>query len=86
MSRPACLAAAIAVVVAGAMTSGAAAADGTVKIGLVIAMTGEQAFEAGVTEERALSVVLPHLTPTRTAQLADECIAIYIDDRSGGRN
>ena len=43
MNRLARVTAAIAVAAVGAMIAGAAAAEGTVKIGLVIAMTGEQA-------------------------------------------
>jgi len=47
---------------------------------------GEQAFDAGVTEERALNAVLSHLSPQRAAQLAASCIHIYIADRLGGEN
>jgi len=47
---------------------------------------GEQAFEAGVTEERALAVVLPHLSGERAAALANRCIELYVADRLGGRN
>jgi hypothetical protein len=47
---------------------------------------GEQAFDAGVTEERALAVVLPHLSAERAAQLARFCVELYIEDRLGTRN
>jgi hypothetical protein len=47
---------------------------------------GEQAFDAGVTEERALNAVLGHLSPKRTEQLARRCLELYIDDRLGGPN
>ncbi len=47
---------------------------------------GDQAFDAGVTEERALAVVLPHLSPQRAAELARFCGELYIADRLGTRN
>jgi len=47
---------------------------------------GDQAFDAGVTEERALAVVLPHLPRERAAALAHRCIELYIEDRLGSRN
>jgi hypothetical protein len=47
---------------------------------------GEQAFDAGVTEERALDAVLGHLSRERAEQLAYSCIEIYIQDRLGGEN
>jgi len=47
---------------------------------------GEQAFDAGVTEERTLNAVLGHLSRERTEQLAHSCIEIYIEDRLGGAN
>ena len=47
---------------------------------------GEQAFDAGVTEERALNAVLGHLSPERAARLARSCVEIYIEDRIGGDN
>jgi hypothetical protein len=53
---------------------------------LAAGFRGEQAFEAGVAEERALAVVLPHLSPTRTALLAHRCVEIYVRDRLGGPN
>ena len=47
---------------------------------------GEQAFDAGVTEERALAVVLPHLSRERAAELARFCIELYVGDRLGTGN
>ena len=47
---------------------------------------GEQAFDAGVTEERALAVVLPHLSRERAQALAHRCVELYMRDRLGGRN
>jgi hypothetical protein len=45
---------------------------------------GEQAFDAGVTEERALNAVLEHLSGERAAQLAARCVELYVADRLGG--
>ena len=47
---------------------------------------GEDAFEAGVAEEQALSTVLPWLSRERCAQLATECLEFYIWDRLGSEN
>jgi hypothetical protein len=47
---------------------------------------GEQAFDAGITEERAIGAVLGHLSSTRAEELAERCIEIYIRDRLGGEN
>ena len=47
---------------------------------------GEQAFDAGVTEERALDAVLGHLSRERAYQLARSCIDIYVGDRLGSEN
>jgi hypothetical protein len=47
---------------------------------------GEQAFDAGVTEERALNAVLGHLSHERTEQLARRCLELYVEDRLGGPN
>jgi hypothetical protein len=55
-------------------------------LALAAAFNGDQAFDAGVTEERALAVVLPHLTPERVATLAHHCVELYIRDRMGCRN
>jgi hypothetical protein len=47
---------------------------------------GERAFDAGVTEERALTAVLGHLSTERAVELAERCIDLYIEDRLGGEN
>jgi hypothetical protein len=47
---------------------------------------GEEAFEAGVTEEQALDTVLPHLSRERANELASECIQLYQWDRLGSMN
>jgi hypothetical protein len=47
---------------------------------------GEDAFDAGVAEERALAAVLPHLSRDRATRLAQRCIELYVKDRLGGRN
>jgi len=47
---------------------------------------GEEAFEAGVTEEQALDTVLPHLSRERAIELASECIQLYQWDRLGSMN
>ena len=49
-------------------------------------ITAEQAFDAGVAEERALQVVLPHLSRERAAALANCCIELYMRDRLGTAN
>ena len=47
---------------------------------------GEDAFDAGVTEEQALAKVLPHLSRERATELANECIELYLWDRLGTPN
>ena len=47
---------------------------------------GEEAFQAGVTEEHALDTVLPRLSRERAIELANECIALYMWDRLGSEN
>jgi hypothetical protein len=47
---------------------------------------GEDAFEAGVSEEQALDTVLPWLSEARTTELAAEAIEIYCWDRLGSDN
>jgi hypothetical protein len=47
---------------------------------------GEEAFDAGVAEERALAVVLGHLSRDRATRLAQRCIELYVKDRLGGEN
>ena len=53
---------------------------------LAAGFRGEEAFDAGVAEERALAVVLPHLSRERAAELADLCIDLYVRDRLGTVN
>jgi len=47
---------------------------------------GDEAFEAGVTEEQALSTVLPWLSAQRTMELAAEAVELYCWDRLGCDN
>jgi hypothetical protein len=53
---------------------------------LAAGFRGEEAFDAGVTEERTLDAVLPHLSPERAAKLAERCVEIYAADRLGSEN
>jgi hypothetical protein len=47
---------------------------------------GEEAFDAGVAEEQALETVLPALSRSRSTELAQECIELYVWDRMGCEN
>ena len=47
---------------------------------------GEEAFDAGVAEERTLEMVLPNLSRERALQLAGECLELYLWDRLGSDN
>ena len=47
---------------------------------------GEEAFEAGVTEEQSLELVLPFLSEARCRELARECVELYCWDRLGSEN
>ena len=47
---------------------------------------GEEAFEAGVSEEQAMETVLPHLSRERVTELAQECLELYLWDRLGCDN
>ena len=47
---------------------------------------GEEAFQAGVSEEQALDTVLPRLSTERARELARECIQLYMWDRLGNEN
>jgi hypothetical protein len=49
-------------------------------------LQGEDAFDAGLTEEQALAKVLPQLSHLRATELAEECIEIYLWDRLGTPN
>ena len=47
---------------------------------------GDDAFEAGVSEEQAIDTVLPFLSPDGLADLAAEAIELYCWDRMGSEN
>jgi hypothetical protein len=47
---------------------------------------GDEAFEAGVSEEQALDTVLPWLSGERAAELAEEALSLYCSDRMGSAN
>ena len=47
---------------------------------------GDEAFEAGVSEEQALDTVLPWLSTERTIELAAEAVELYCWDRLGSDN
>jgi hypothetical protein len=47
---------------------------------------GDEAFEAGVSEEQALDTVLPWLSAERTMELAAEAVELYCWDRMGSDN
>ena len=47
---------------------------------------GDEAFEAGVSEDQALDAVLPWLSGARLMELASEAIELYIWDRIGSDN
>jgi hypothetical protein len=47
---------------------------------------GDEAFEAGVSEEQALDTVLPWLSAERTIELAAEAVELYCWDRLGSDN
>ena len=47
---------------------------------------GEDAFEAGVSEEQALTTVLPWLSQERLMELAAEAVDLYVWDRAGSDN
>ncbi|MBA3300834.1 MAG: hypothetical protein H0T15_03110 [Thermoleophilaceae bacterium] len=47
---------------------------------------GDEAFDAGVSEEQALETVLPWLSPERTRELAAEAVELYCWDRMGSDN
>jgi hypothetical protein len=47
---------------------------------------GDEAFDAGVSEEQALGTVLPWLSNERTVELAAEAIELYCWDRLGSDN
>ena len=47
---------------------------------------GDEAFEAGVSEEQALDTVLPWLSVERQMELAAEAVELYCWDRLGSDN
>jgi hypothetical protein len=47
---------------------------------------GDDAFEAGVSEEQALDTVLPWLSHERLVELAAEAVELYCWDRHGSDN
>lgn len=47
---------------------------------------GDEAFDAGVSEEQTLEMVLPLLGRERSAELAQECLELYLWDRLGSEN
>jgi len=47
---------------------------------------GEEAFNAGVSEDQALDTVLPRLSHARAIELAEECLRLYQWDRLGSYN
>jgi hypothetical protein len=53
---------------------------------LAAGFRGEEAFDAGVAEERALAAVLPHLSRERASRLAERCLELYVRDRLGNDN
>ncbi len=46
-------------------------------------LRGEEAFNLGVAEEQALDTVLPWLSRGRCAELAQDCLELYVWDRLG---
>src|SRR4051794_3436946 len=53
---------------------------------LAAGFRGEEAVDAGVTEERALETVLDWLSPPRLMELAAEALELYVWDRIGSDN
>jgi hypothetical protein len=53
---------------------------------LAAGFRGEEAVDAGVTEEVALETVLDWLSPPRLMELAVEAVELYIWDRAGSDN
>ena len=53
---------------------------------LAAGFRGEEAFEEGISEERALDLVLEWLSPARLMELAREATELYIWDRAGSDN
>lgn len=53
---------------------------------LAAGFRGEEAFESGISEEQALSTVLPSLSRTRAEELVNESLELYVWDRIGSDN
>jgi hypothetical protein len=53
---------------------------------LAAGFRGEEAFEQGISEERALDLVLEWLSSPRLMELAREATELYIWDRAGSDN
>jgi hypothetical protein len=53
---------------------------------LAAGFRGEEAVDAGVTEDDALDLVLEMLSPPRLMELAVEAVDLYIWDRAGSEN
>jgi len=53
---------------------------------LAAGFRGEEAFEEGISEERALDTVLEWLSEPRLMELAREATELYIWDRAGSEN
>jgi hypothetical protein len=53
---------------------------------LAAGFRGEEAFEEGISEERALDLVLEWLSPARVMELCREAMELYMWDRYGSDN
>jgi hypothetical protein len=53
---------------------------------LAAGFRGEEAFEEGISEERALDLVLEWLSPPRLMELCREATELYMWDRGGSDN
>lgn len=53
---------------------------------LAAGFRGEEAFESGISEEQALSTVLPALSRSRAEELVNESLELYVWDRIGSDN
>jgi hypothetical protein len=53
---------------------------------LAAGFRGEEAVDAGVTEDDALELVLEMLSPPRLMELAVEAVELYVWDRAGSEN
>ncbi|MBJ7470929.1 MAG: hypothetical protein JHD16_06480 [Solirubrobacteraceae bacterium] len=53
---------------------------------LAAGFRGEEAFESGISEEQALTTVLPSLSRSRAEELVNESLELYVWDRIGSDN